>query len=97
MSENTNISEGIKEYDDRGNLTYWKTFNGYIYEEWREYDENDNKIYCNENGTEFWFKYDEIGRKWRITKKEFEKIKSEREEREFLSREPIPRFEIMEL
>ena len=61
----------IKEYDDRGNLIHYKHSGDYNYEEWSEYDEKNNKIYCNEWGSEFWFKYIR-NKKIRITKQEFE-------------------------
>ncbi len=92
-----NISKGIKKYDDRGNLIYWKHFGDYIYEEWRKYDENNRKIYCNENGNEFWFKYDKRGRKWIITEKEFKEIEFRKKEKEYLSRTKCSRFEIMDI
>lgn len=47
----------IKEYDERGNLIYWKTNDGF--EQWIEYNKN-NKIthYRDAKGFESWSEYD---------------------------------------
>lgn len=106
------MTDEIEEYDERGNLTYfkWKDMerwseydenNNLVHyrsitgsESWYEYDENNNKIYQRSgSGAEFWYKYDENKEEINITK---EKLK-ERAEKEFLSRTPVGRFELMEI
>ena len=64
----------IREYDERGNLTYFKdNFNGKGYEEWRTYDQNNNLI-CSidSNGTEIVNLYSDNGVKIREDIYEYE-------------------------
>ena len=50
----------IREYDEKGNVTHIKYFDGY--EEWKEYDEKGNEThYKNSNGYNYWYEYDEKG------------------------------------
>lgn len=53
----------MREYDENGNLIYFKdNFADKNYEEWREYDENGNLIrLIDSNGNEVINKYDENG------------------------------------
>ena len=85
----------LKEYDDRGNLIYIEYFDGYKYRQ--EFDKNNNVVhYKNSNKEEYWYKYIE-GERISITKKEFEQIKSDEEYQEFISREPVSRFNLMDI
>ena len=45
-------------FDERGNIIYYKTSNGF--EVWRKFDKNNNMIYYKDSdGTECWRKFDE--------------------------------------
>jgi hypothetical protein len=111
------IIEEIKEYDDRGNVVYYRNpYSGYEFwhkydknnniihskgsnscESWREYDEDNNLVHFKDSAdSESWFKWKENERT-RITKQEFDQIKEAKEHKEFLSREYVPRFELMEI
>lgn len=120
------MSKEISEYDENGNLIYFKDFyyrpnnsdSDEGYEEWYKYDENSNLVHhensdgeaewykYDENnrviygrdttGLQVWLKYDENNERISITQKEFEQIKFWKAEHEFLSREEITRFELME-
>lgn len=84
------------EYNDNGNMIHGKNSNGY--EIWQEFDERHRVIYFkNCRNYEIWYKHNNFGKKIEITKQEFEEIKRIKAEKEFLSREPIPRFELIEL
>lgn len=64
----------VREYDERGNLTYFKdNFNGKGYEEWRTYDQNNN-LTCSidSNGTEIVNLYSDNGVKIREDIYEYE-------------------------
>ena len=64
----------IREYDERGNLIYFKdNFNGNEYEEWRTYDKNNNLI-CSldSNGAEEVNMYSDNGVKIREDVYEYE-------------------------
>ncbi len=91
------MNETIREYDKNNNLIRSKYFDGY--EIWSEYDENNNKIHYKDNDDfEEWYKYDnENNEKIKITKKEYKEIKFRKEEKEYLSREKVSRFEIMDI
>jgi hypothetical protein len=83
------------EYDENCNLVHYKDSNSY--ESWVQYDENNNPIYFKNYSVMFgwfynWYKWED-SKRIDITKQEFEKI----EEQKFLSREPVERFELMEL
>lgn len=85
----------IREYDERGNLTYFKdNFNGKGYEEWRTYDQNNNLI-CSidSNGTEIVNLYSDNGVKIRedIYEYEFypEEVKVEESEEKEISAEEV--------
>ena len=87
--------EEISRYDDRGNLIHYKHSDGFEY--WREFDENNNRnYYKNSNGCELWFKWED-GERIEITQQEFKQIKRNKRQKEFLSREPVSRFELMEI
>jgi len=52
-------NKNIEEYDDRGNLIYYKDY-VYGYEKWEEFDRNNNSIYFKDSfGYECWDKHDE--------------------------------------
>ncbi len=71
-----------REYDDRGNTIYRRFINGF--EAWYKYDENNHLISSiSSHNNIYWFSR-------KIAKEEFEQIK-------FNNREPISRFELMEL
>ena len=54
------MSEVIREFDDRGNCIYLKS---YCVEEWGEYDEFNNCIHVkSSDGLECWLEFDEYGR-----------------------------------
>jgi len=54
------MSEPIEQYDERGNLIYYRDSGGC--EEWSEYDENGACThYRNSDGYECWYEYDENG------------------------------------
>lgn len=79
------------EYDEKNNIIHIKDSRGY--ESWAEFNENNKIIHSrNSQGKIWWGKY-ENEHQIEITEQEFKQIK----EQEFLSREPIPRFELMEL
>ncbi len=99
-------------YKDFKGLEYWSEYdennkeiscrnadgNSYRY----EYDEYSRIIYyqniCgNGEKVEAWYKYDEYERRTIITKQEFKQIKKEKEQKEFLSRKEISRFDLMEV
>jgi YD repeat-containing protein len=85
------IREYEYEYNKNGYEVYFRGFNGH--EHWKEYDEDNNLVHFKDSdGSESWFKWKENERT-RITKNEFEQIK----EKEFLSREYVSRFELMEI
>ena len=87
------MNKEIRQLDEKGNCIYLKTSKG---EEVRyEYDERNRRIYFNNitHGWKHWFKHNENNEKIVITQQEFEQIK----EKEFLSREEISIFELMEL
>lgn len=87
--------EPIKEYDEDNNLIHWKRSDGY--EEWHEYDENNNCVHSkNSYGYEHWHKW-ENNKYIDITQQEFEQIKYRKIEKEFLSREEISIFELMDI
>jgi len=53
--------EPIIEYDEKGNITHFKS--SYGYEFWKEYDEKRNEThYKNVNGCESWTEYDDKGK-----------------------------------
>ncbi len=84
-----------KKYDENNNIIHYKSVNGFEY--WSEYDGN-NEIHCwNNEGDEVWYKQDENNCRVEITKQEFERIERVKAEQEFLSRDPISRFELIEL
>ena len=88
------MSKEIKEFDERGNLIHYKNSNGL--ESWTEYDENNNEIhYKNSYGIEYWCKW-ENNNKIEITKKEFERIKRDKN-RELINNSKISRFELMDI
>ena len=81
------MSEEIKRYDENNNLIYRKYPNNFEY----KYNENNKMIYQkNSNGYEIWYKYDKKNRAIMITEKEYNEI-------EYLSREKVSRFELMDI
>ena len=65
------IDGNLYEYDSNGKVIHYKNSSGF--EIWYDYDSNGKEIhYKNSNGDEFWC--DSKGN--RITKKEFDKLKS---------------------
>ena len=91
--------EPIVEYDDRGNLIYYKNLTDYEY--WQGYDENNNLIYfkdsiCGESSLEYYYKWED-DKKIRITQQEFEQIKKDKEYKEFISREEVSIFELLDI
>ena len=59
-----------------------------------KYDENNNLIYQKTtNNFEEWYKYNKTGMRIKIVKQEFENIKI----REYMSREKVSRFELMDI
>ena len=90
------MSETIKKYDEKGNFIYTKYPNGHEY--WYEYDENDKCIYRKDyDRKENWWKFDKNGNRKEITEQEKVERKFRKQEKEFLSRESVMRFELMEL
>ncbi len=90
------MSEEIKKYDVRGYLIYKKYSDDD--EVWYKYNENGNLIYYkNPKGLEYWWKHDENNRATAITKKEFKEIEFRKQEKEYLSRTKVSRFELMEI
>ncbi len=106
------MSKKIEKLDGRGNLIYFKNAEGKEYwyeyddndneihyknsvglEYWCEYNEHNKLIHYKDDGGEEHFKWDDLGNQIEITKQEFEQIK----EIEFLSREPVMRFELMDI
>ena len=91
----------IQKCDSRGNLIYYRGYyRGYgeQYEIWREYDDKNRVIYHKGSfGWIVYYRYNEEGKAVVITKKEFEQIKRGKEQKEFLSREEVSRFELMDL
>ncbi len=88
------------EYDENNKEISCRNVDGNSYQ--YEYDEYSRIIHyqaINKNGekVEAWYKYDKYERRTTATKEEFEQIKKEEEQKEFLSREPVMRFELMEL
>ena len=50
----------IREYDEKGNVAYYKNSDGY--EKWYEYDEKGNETHTrHSDGYEVWKEYDEKG------------------------------------
>ncbi len=89
------MSEPIEEYDNKGNCVYLKT-NGYEY--WSEYDENNRIIHWkNSVGEEQWWEYGEDNWAIEITEQKLKEIEFKKQEKEFLSRNPISRFRLMDI
>lgn len=86
--KNSNCEHWYK-YDENNNNIHWRRSDGH--ELWQYYDKNNRVIHCKIiSGKEWWYRYDRSGTCIDITKEILEKI-------EFLSREFISRFELMEL
>ncbi len=82
------------EYNENGHLIHVK--NSFGREAWYEYNKKGEQTtahYKNLYGEENWYIYDEDGNQIDMTK---QKLK-EREEKEFLSRTPASRFELMDI
>ena len=87
--------EETKEFDENGNIVYYKNSNGYEY--WKEYDKNNNVIHFKDFlGIEYWYKYTD-NKTIKITKQEFEQIKRNKEYKEFISRKQINPFELLDI
>lgn len=50
----------VKEYDDNGNLIYYKDINGYEY--WREYDSENRVIHFKDHEEEYFWEYNDTGK-----------------------------------
>lgn len=81
------------EWDKNGDIIYYKNPDGYEY--WFNVYKNCSLVYLkNYVGAEFWYKIESFGEeRIKITEQEFDRIK----EKEFLSRESVSIFELMEL
>ena len=56
------MTKHLQEYDDNGNLIYYKDPSGY--EEWWEYDKKGNCIHSKDStGYEEWWEFDENGKR----------------------------------
>ncbi len=78
--------EGWKEYDKNNNLICYR--DSYNYKFWSDYDEKNRKIHFKDNhNQEYWYRY---GKRKSITEEEFN-------EKEYLSRKKVSRFEIMDI
>jgi len=84
-------------HDERGNIINSRMADGPML--WREYDENDNEIHLvHSSGEESWYKWIANVEKMEITRREFEKIKKKKKkQKEFLSREPVSREELIDI
>ncbi len=90
------MSEIIRKYDEKGHLIYFKDEDGF--EEWRKWDDNKYLIYYKlSDDYEYWYMYSDLGRRIEITEQEFKNIEFRKREKEYLSREKVSRFEIMEI
>lgn len=92
-SKHPNGKESWIEYDKNDAITCIKNTEGYEYH--LNVYEGHSLVYLkNSKGIEFWYKLNSIEeRRIPITRQEFEKIK----EQEFLSREEVSIFELMDL
>ncbi len=65
----------------------------------KQFDENNNLIYFkNSSGYEFWQKFDENNiYAIEITEKEFNEIEFRKQEKEYLSRKKVSRFELIDI
>ncbi len=82
-------------YDENNNRIYSK--NSYGEEQWWEYDENNNVIHCkNSSGFEHWYKWNK-NKEIYITEKEYKNIEFRKQEKEYLNRTKVTRFEIMDI
>ncbi len=80
------MSEEKEKYDERGNLVYYRGPLGM--EQWKEYNEDNMCIhYKNSDGREYWVRYTAEGKT----------IVTHSKEEEFLSREEVSRFKLMEV
>lgn len=92
-TKNSDGRDIFMEFDINNNTIHYKSSSGFEY--WKKFDESNNEIYCkNSLGEEDWWRYDEGDKRIRITEQEYKEIEFKKE---FLSREEIPRFELMEL
>lgn len=83
------------EYDGDDNLIHYKDSYGYEY--WREFDKNGNRIYYRDSyGREKWYKWDHKNQ-IEITEQEYLNIKKNKEHKEFIFREKINPFELLDL
>ncbi len=91
--KNSGGEEYWYEWDKNGDMTYYKNPDGYEY--WFNVYKCCSLAYLkNCFGVEFWYKIESFGKeRIEITKQEFDRIK----EKEFLSRELVSIFELMEL
>ncbi len=94
------MSKVIKKYNDRGHQIYYKTDSSF--EVWKKYDKNNNLIHYKDfngsefpNGSEFWYKYNENNIRTLITEQEYKEI--EFQEKEYMNRERVSRFELMDI
>ncbi len=74
---------------DEDGITYAKRFDGF--ETWDKYDEKGRIIYRkNSEGEEYWWRYNKEGNISLITKEKYDEL-------EYLNRERVSRFEIMDI
>ncbi len=79
------------------NKTHW--INTYGDEYWQKWDDA-NRLMLSSSSTgdlDVWFKYDDEREFTEIEEEEYKQIKKDGKEREFLSREEVPRFNLMEV
>ena len=83
-------------YDENNNKIHYKNSNNEEY--WIEYDKNNRRIhYRDTSNIEKWYEYNKNGDKIDITKEKLEYIEFRKKEREYLSREKVSRFELMDI
>ena len=96
-SKNSYGYEEWQEYDKNNNEIHYKDSEGF--ECWEEYDENNKTIYYKNNlsdSVQFWYKWID-NKKIQITQIEFEQIKRDKEYKEFISKEEVLIFELMDI
>ncbi len=90
------MGEKIKKFDKNGNKIYCKEVSGFEF--WQEFDENNRKIHWKDSaGSESWYKYNKNNIRLKITEQEYRNIEFRKQEKEYLSRRKVSRFEIMDI
>ncbi len=94
--KDSNGTEYWWDHDKSNNMIHGKNSKGC--EIWQGWDERNRRIYYKtDTGYEQWYKYDEEGREIDITELKLKERGLREQEKEFLNRESVPRFELMEL